>query len=288
MTISDRLVQPGWIPWSPLAAILAILFVAVPLILTSELLAAFKLVDDSGDPVGYTGLVAFLLVPFSAIFVTIYAWVRLIEKRQLSTLGLQADRLPQELTKGVAIGVVTTLFLVASIWAFGYLKIDGLFSAFTSSTALAKISLLFLCFGVQSGAEEFLFRGWLMSAVRHRAGITWAVAISTAVFTFLHWSPGQPWYEILSSISFSLFASALVIKTGSLAIAAGWHIGWNWLVGTGFGLPITGLDLNLPALLFEALPTGSEIMSGGSGGPESSIFCSILLASLCLYMWLKK
>lgn len=54
----------------------------------------------------------------------------------------------------------------------------------------------------------------------------------------------------------------------------GWHIGWNWLLSIGFGVPVTGFVVDLPALLVHLIPQGPDLLTGGSQGPEASWICS--------------
>ena len=55
----------------------------------------------------------------------------------------------------------------------------------------------------------------------------------------------------------------------------GWHAGWNWLLATGFELPVTGIDAQLPALLVALQPSGVDALTGGAEGPEGSYLCSV-------------
>jgi hypothetical protein len=62
----------------------------------------------------------------------------------------------------------------------------------------------------------------------------------------------------------------------------GWHAGWNWSAGVGFGVPITGLDVHLPALLVKLVPIGPNELTGGFDGPEGSVLtlAMLVIASL--------
>ena len=57
----------GWRTWGALVPVLAVLFVALPLLGMSLLLERLSLADAGGEPIGFAGLVAFLLLPFAAI-----------------------------------------------------------------------------------------------------------------------------------------------------------------------------------------------------------------------------
>ena len=58
----------------------------------------------------------------------------------------------------------------------------------------------------------------------------------------------------------------------------GWHAGWNWFGGTGFDVPITGMESDLPALIVKLVPVGPAYLNGAGEGPEGSVFTFALLA----------
>ena len=99
-----------------------------------------------------------------------------------------------------------------------------------------------LAFAVQASVEEILFRGWLLSVVARKFNLPAAVLLSSALFAFLHFSPGQPVLVTLNVVLFALFACGWALRTGNVWGVMGWHTGWNWLLATGFELPVTGLD----------------------------------------------
>jgi uncharacterized protein len=51
----------------------------------------------------------------------------------------------------------------------------------------------------------------------------------------------------------------------------GWHAGWNWLLAVGFNLPLTGLDVGIPAFIATLEPNGAVWLTGGDQGPEGSV-----------------
>ena len=62
----------------------------------------------------------------------------------------------------------------------------------------------------------------------------------------------------------------------------GWHAGWNWFGATGFDVPITGLDVGLPAMIVRLVPVGPAYLNGAGEGPEASVFTLALLTSASL------
>ena len=175
---------------------------------------------------------------------------------------------------GLAIGAATIFAVVAAELERGRARSAGLGPGLASPAALGGIALLLLAFAVQASAEELLFRGWLLSAVARKFNVTTAVVLSSAVFAFLHFSPGQPLLVTVNVILFALFACCWALKAGNIWGVMGWHAGWNWLLATGFELPVTGLDAHLPALIVKLVPAGPDYLTGGPQGPEGSIFCT--------------
>lgn len=276
----------GWLPWGALAPFLCIFFVALCALAPSPLMEHWGFQDEKGDPVGLTGWYAFLVIPFALNGLLVLAWVLFVERRSLATIGLGGPARLKPLLGGLLIGGATILTVVAAIGLAGGYSVAGIAPALASPAALAGIAILLLCFIVQAGVEEIIFRGWLLSAITRKLGLPVAVVLVSLVFTFLHYSPHQHWLIMLSTFLFSAFACAWAIRANSIWGVMGWHTGWNWLLATGFELPVTGLQVNLPALLVKLTPQGSDYLTGGAQGPEGSFLCSLFFAAgIAVIVW---
>jgi len=274
----------GWLPWAALAPFLTIVFVLIPVLATEAPMEAMGLVDARGYPIGTRGLIAFLLPPFALTGLLVLGWVRFVERRPLTTIGLTRPGAARSFPLGLAIGAATIFAVVAASWIAGALDAAGYAPAFASPAALGNIAFLLLAFAVQSSVEEILFRGWLFSLVSRKFNVMTGVALTSIVFAFLHFGPGQPWLVTLNVILFSVFACCWALKSGNIWGVMGWHAGWNWLLATGFELPVTGLDAQLPALLVKLVPTGPAYLTGGAQGPEGSVFCTLFfLAGIAFF-----
>ncbi len=278
----------GWLPWGALAPFLAILLVALPAIAAWKIEHAFGLVNEKGDPQGFSGLCALLFFDFGLTGAVVLAWIRLVERRPLATIGLLGERPGRTFLAGLGIGFATSTLVVAAIGLAGGYAVGGLLLAWTAPSALLRMAVLLAGFAVQSSVEELLFRGWLMSAIGRKLNLAWAVVLTSIVFMLLHYSPHQAWDILLGTFLFSLFACAWALRSGNLWGVMGWHAGWNWLIAVGFELPITGLDAHLPALLVRLAPRGPDVLSGGAQGPEGSAICSLFFAvASTLLFWLR-
>lgn len=279
----------GWLPWawlSPVVCILLVAFSSVPLDLGLEWIG---LIDADRAPRSAFAFCLFLLLPFAAMGAAVWAWSHFVERRSLATLGLTGARRLRKHLAGLAIGVGMMGLAIMSIWFTGGYVGKDVLPAFSSPASLFWIAILLACFVFQSGVEEFIFRGWLLSTATRRWNLTAGFIASSTAFTFLHYSPHQPVREIIMAFTFGLFACAWAWRAGNLWVVMGWHAGWNWFAGVGFAVPITGFDLKLPALFVQLTPTGPDMLTGGPAGPESSVLTIGLLAAatLLLLVWPK-
>ncbi len=115
---------------------------------------------------------------------------------------------------------------------------------------------------VQAGAEELVFRGYLLQEIARRAPhpAAWA-GIPALAFGLLHYAPGLPgWaaglYVVVTGL-FGLAAALLVGLSGSLWPAIGLHVGLNIA-----GLTLVGVSGRLDATqlwLYPAAETGTAL-----------------------------
>lgn len=275
----------GWIPPSIAAPFICIFIVAVSILLSDLGLTYLGLTDPMGPPRGPLGF-CLMLASFIAMGLAVFGWVCWVEKRSLASVGLRGEQRLKKFQIGLAVGIAMMGAIVTAVALSGGYRVADLAPAFASPAALGWIALLLICFAVQSSVEEFVFRGWLFSTVMRRWNTTAAFILTSAAFTFVHFSPRTPLLVLATTFVFSIFACAWVRRSNSIWGVMGWHAGWNWFGGTGFDVPITGLESGLPALVVKLVPVGPAYLNGAGEGPEGSIFTLALLtaAGLCLLL----
>jgi len=275
----------GWIASSIAAPFICIFLVAISSLPLDFWFESLGLMDAKGTPQGPLGFCIFL-ASFISIGLAVFAWMHWIEKRSLASAGLRGDLRSKRFLIGLAIGLAMMGATVTAIAIAGGYRVGDLFPAFQSAAALGWIGLLLAGFTVQASVEEFVFRGWLLSAVMRRWNAVAAFVLTSAAFTFLHFSPGTPLLDLVMTFAFSVFACAWARRSNSIWGVMGWHTGWNWLGGVGFGVPITGLDTGLPALIVRMVPSGPAWLNGGAEGPEGSVFTlALLIAGSLILLW---
>jgi uncharacterized protein len=275
----------GWLPPSIAAPFICIFLVAISSLPFDFGFEYLGLVDAKGAPLGPLGF-CLLLVSFISFGLVVFGWVRWVEKRSLASVGLRGEQRLKKFLIGLAVGIAMMGAIVTAIALSGGYRVADLAPAFASPAALGWIALLLICFAVQSSVEEFVFRGWLFSTIMRRWNTTAAFLLTSAAFTFLHFSPKTPLLMLAMTFVFSIFACAWVRRSNSLWGVMGWHTGWNWFGGTGFDVPITGFDSQLPALVVKLVPVGPAYLNGAGEGPEGSIYTFALLTAASLSLLL--
>jgi membrane protease YdiL (CAAX protease family) len=264
-------------PWGILVPFLIIFFVVLTGLGPEIALQKAGMLGADDNPNGFAGFLLFLTIPFGLLGLVVLGWIRFVERRSFGSAGLVAERPSRKFLAGHLTGVGMASAIVAGIWLAGGFQAGAVAPALQSPAGLAAIAALCAGFALQSSAEEFVFRGWALSAITPKLGVVLAVVLSSAVFLLLHFEHGAAALVYVNTVLFALFACAWAIRRGHIWGAMGWHSGWNWILAVGFESRVTGLDARVPALFVQMRGIGPAYLTGGTDGPEGSIVCTFLL-----------
>lgn len=270
--------------WTWAAIVLALVFIIGGQLLgiIPALMTGFIGLD--GETNRWDQLAYVLFATFGCGAVLVFLWIRFFERRPLATIGFNADGL-KRFGRGYAIGLGFLLAAVAIIWALGGYSVQagGAFQSAAAGAALVPIFVLLLGFIVQGSTEEIFFRGWLMQLIASRHGLWLAVGINSVLFGLMHAANIPPSKELfmglLNIALFGIFISLYAAREGSLWGVCGWHAAWNWLLGLGFGLEVSGQVVDARPLIVD-LTTRTEVpwwITGAAFGPEGSVVVTALL-----------
>lgn len=248
-------------------------------------------ITPGGGSDGWPQLAYELGAAFGLGSVLVLLWAWLFERRGPAALGLNA-RGPVRFLRGYLIGLAFLGGVVGIIWAAGGYVVEGpgAFGTAAVGAALLPIGVLMLGFIIQGSSEELLFRGWLMQLIASRHGLWFAVIGNSALFALAHAGNIEPSNELYVGLAnivlFGLFISLYAVREGSLWGVCGWHAAWNWLLGLGFGLEVSGMKIDSLPLVTDLTGATDAAwwLTGASFGPEASVVTTgvLLVGTLVL------
>lgn len=122
--------------------------------------------------------------------------------------------------------------------------------------------------------QEALVRGYMFQELWAKFGAWAATIVTTIIFIALHAGAILQGAAGLLAAANILLASLLLslayVRTGSLWLAIGIHLGWNGLQGPVLGINVTGHDLAFGHWSVFAFP-GDALWTGGAMGVEGGL-----------------
>ncbi len=208
----------------------------------------------------------------------VYALViRYFEQEWTSSLCL--NRLPRELAKGIAIGIIFFLLVTGIMAAGGWYRIGTVDLGYT---LLKDIAFYFLI----ACGEEVLFRGVIFRLTAKRWNTAWALAVSALLFGFTHiMNEGATvWSSIAIALEAGVMLGMAYRVSGTLWLPIGIHWAWNVMEGPVLGFAVSGNEENS---MIKPIIEGPEMITGGSFGAEASVIAIIIGLAVTWIFWLK-
>jgi len=217
------------------------------------------------------------LLFFTAVPALLMAW---IERRKFGAYGLPARfALGKDFWIGTAVGFLAISGCLLAIFALHGFHLTGL--AIHGSTILSASAAWGATFILVGLAEEFSFRGYLQYTLTTGLGFWPSAFLLSALFGLAHaGNPGESKFGLLSVVLFGLLFCVFLRRTGNLWWAVGFHAGWDWGQTFFYGVPDSGLAAYHN--LFSSTFSGPAWLTGGSVGPEASVFTPITLGIVAI------
>ena len=246
---------------------------------------------------GFSFLFINSLVALGGITISVILARRFVDQRSLVSLGLKINwKALGDLFFGFALTAAMMGLIYAIEWGAGWLTFDGFAWEFQNSGRVAREVLIMLAIYISVGwQEELVARGyWLQNLAEgltrsgrssSRQGLDWAVFISSLFFSLAHYAnPGFAWAPLLGLLVSGYFLAYAYIRTRSLWLPIGLHIGWNFFEGTVFGFQVSGTESYRLVLQTVKGPT---LWTGGAFGPEAGLVLipALLLGTLSIWWY---
>jgi len=213
-----------------------------------------------------------------------------IERKPFRTVGFHLNaRWAKELALGTLGGLLVMVFT-----ALGLLALGGFHWTRNPNGNFMGILLGLVIFLVVAINEETIYRGYPFQRLVEHLGPWPTQVLLAALFAFDHWgNPGihtaAPALKAWTTLNIALAAVMLglcYLKTKSLALPIGVHLGWNWAQGNLLGFQVSGTT-QAQGFWTPILHDRPEWLTGGIVGLEGSAVCAgiAVIGILGLILW---
>ncbi len=230
------------------------------------------------------GTVAFFeaMTLLIALFLTwVFGWY---EGRRVDSYGLPiAQAFGARFWEGFAIGVVNAGAVAVGMMALGGMTVRGF--ALGGSALIFAALAWFGCNLLIGLGEEMWYRGYMFQTLWKALGF-WPSAIAIALlFAYDHYffKQGENLWDVITLVSLSIWICYSVLRTGTLWLAVGYHVAFDFMqlfvIGTKNGslVPVNHLlDVSF---------SGPAWVTGGVLGTEASFLMYPLIAAMFVYVW---
>lgn len=203
-----------------------------------------------------------------------------IEHRKYGDYGLPArSAFGKHFWIGTLVGFLSISGCLLGIFLFHGFHLTGL--AIHGSTLVSATAAWGATFILVGLAEEFSFRGYLQYTLTTGMGFWPSAILLSALFGLAHsGNPGESKFGLVSVVLFGLLFCLFLRRTGNLWWAVGFHAGWDWGQTFFYGVPDSGIAPYHN--LFGSAFNGPNWLTGGTVGPEASIFTPIALGIVAI------
>jgi len=208
------------------------------------------------------------LIPFISILSACLIMTKFVEKRKFSTLGFQSERIINNISIGLIIGLFWIIISFVGQYVFGTIFKGAQNTIPAGTFIIYGIALL-----VNASLQEILFRSYIYQSIETNFNALSAIIITSVLFSVVHIG------AIKAGIipSFNVFGAGLVFaiayyKTKTLWMPITIHFIWNFLVSSILYKPIPdykGLEL------FQL--KGSNLLAGGENGVQTTILTTFTI-----------
>lgn len=266
-------VRSGW-----RVAIFIVAFLAAATVTSvvafSALSVGSVLVPGAGGAFGFIANGFALLVP-----AVVVGWLsgKLLDRVPFRALGAWFTKgWFAHLVGGTVVGAATLALAVGIAMIFGGLK----FQNNEVSGQVIAISLIgsLLVFALGAAWEEVVFRGYILQTLS-RSNLAWlGIALTSAFFAAIHLgNPNATAISTIDTLIAGIWFGVAYLKTRDLWFVWGMHFMWNWMLGSVFGIEVSGLTNIVSAPLLREIDAGPTWLTGSTYGLEGGIASTIAL-----------
>lgn len=215
---------------------------------------------------------------FSIHLIVAILYCKLIEKRNLESMGI----VQKKIVKSYVLGIGITVILLGSILILSVFSGAIVYSGQNNDINMVLILGYLGGFVIQGAMEEVLCRGFLMKSLLYKIPTKIAILISSFAFAFPHFPTLFQFNTmavivgIVNLLLFSIVVSLLMIKYNNIWVSCAVHSVWNFTLAIIIGINLSGVNSTLSVFNFN-VNENMKLLSGGQYGIEAGLICTIVL-----------
>ncbi|HEX4485002.1 MAG TPA: type II CAAX endopeptidase family protein [Terriglobales bacterium] len=162
----------------------------------------------------------------------------------------------------------------AGVFYFGHVVLHG--------PRVIKFAVFYVVlFLIVAFFEEFWVRGYSLFTLTKGMGFWPAAVLLSLAFGAIHLgNKNEAITGAAAAAAIGFFLCLTLRRTGTLWFAVGFHAAWDWGETYLYSVPDSGLSM--PGQLTQPSFQGKDWLTGGSVGPEGSVFVFVVVAILAL------
>lgn len=231
----------------------------------------------------WIGMILGSTISLAGAMAASFILTRFVNNKPLGAIGLWFHAATfREFTAGCIIG-----FLGMTLIFLALLLINGVEITLTvvepiGITALILLSLIH--FAVAALLEEVIFRGYPFQTLIQGVTVLPAILIMALLFSAAHFfNPNASVFGMINIALAAILLSIAYLKTKSLWLPFGLHLGWNFSQTTLYGFPTSGISFDQFQFLIASV-SAPDWLSGGAFGPEGGVLATISLMICTVYI----
>ena len=202
-------------------------------------------------------------------------WIVFKEGRKFSTVGFLGTRGPLRFLIGIGVGLLLFAIPTLTLLFSGQYRVADPGPRASGLAALPIVLALALVWVVQASTEEIVVRGYLLQIHGQQLPAWVAVVVTSLGFAVIHldFTP----LPLLNITLVAVFFAFVSLRQGSIWLASGIHMGWNYMQGNLAGIPVSGNTYQTSLVFLQPSPGSIDWLTGGTFGVEGSAAATVVL-----------
>lgn len=232
---------------------------------------------------GWTSQFTGWCVLLAAGLIGSFLMTRFVNHKPFAAIGFNLHAgMFREAGIGILLGVLMMSGIFAVEYLLGAVEIHLVEASWTGMVWIVVSSMAL--FGVQSLAEEVLFRGYLFQSLIQGMSFLPAMLAMAALFAAGHaWNPNVSAPAMINIALASVWLSFAYMHTRGLWLPFGLHFAWNFSQTTLFGFHTSGGAFPGYSLMTN-VQEGPGWLTGGAFGPEGGVLATLALLVSTAYI----